>query len=61
MIAEEESGLLLRKAADLEKEILRLNLVMSEVRMTIFSINHGLNSHEMMYVEEYMLVHIAMK
>lgn len=30
MIAEEESGLLLRKAADLEKEILRLNLVMSE-------------------------------
>ena len=30
-VAEEESGLLLRKAADLEKEILRLNLVMSEV------------------------------
>ena len=30
-IAEEESGLLLRKAADLETEIFRLNLAMTEV------------------------------
>lgn len=47
-VAEEESGLLLRKAADLEKEILRLNLVMSEKDAHGAMLIGKIREHEMM-------------